>query len=78
MDHQNKTLFLAMITIIGIIFVYFRKDTAGKNDYQKKQTPSEIRLNQYEGYSQKSLGNVEKTSVKVHNPPGGKQTFTLG
>ncbi len=84
---------LAIIMITGkYLILLFRKEdghNTSKNSGQnnKKETPYLYeRNNQYnnqnKGYDQYSQNNDnsknEKTSVKVHNPPGGKTNFTFG
>jgi hypothetical protein len=44
-----------------------------KQNYQQQQSQSY----QYQQYQQPQQQQAH-TSVKVHNPPGGKSSFTLG
>ena len=73
--------------ITGNILFYFRKQDGHvenqKNSkkeipfYQERTNPQSNSRNDYNIISGQS-GQNEKTSVKVHNPPGGKSNFIFG
>lgn len=66
---------MIIITTIGTSTILYRKETPQNEDrkksHQSNRTP-------YEQQQQTNYQNDNKTSVKVHNPPGGKTSFTLG
>lgn len=80
-------IFSEINTTTGNIFSYFRKQD-GHQENQKnapKQKPYLYERNNGQGfnkggneYGYENNTRNEKTSVKVHNPPGGRTNFTLG
>jgi len=76
-----------MNTIIGTYFIYFRKQDGHQGNQKNiaKEKPYLYEKNNGQGYNRggneypyENNAINEKTSVKVHNPPGGRTNFTFG